>query len=162
METAQSLAERIHNEYEKYFREKKAFKVSVLRMLLAALQTKQIERRGKGIDAPLSDDDVLDVVAREVKKRKESSRAFLDGGRGDLSEKEDAERAILEKYLPPRASGEEIADAVERACVAVKPETAKDFGKVMGEAMKTLKGRAESESVAAAVKERLSRLQENA
>lgn len=162
MGTTQSLTERIRSEYEKYFREKKAFEVSVLRMLLSALQTRQIEKRGKeGINVSLTDDDVLDVITREVKKRKESSRAFRDGGRGDLSEKEDAERAILEKYLPPRASEEEIADAVAKACDTVRPRNEKDFGRVMGEAMKTLSRRADSESVAAAVKESLSCLREN-
>lgn len=153
METPQPLEKRIHSECEQFLREKKSFEVSTLRMLISAFQTKQIEKRGKGGAEKLTEDEVLEVITRETKKRREASKAFRDGGRNDLADKEDAERLLLEKYLPPQASEEEVNEVIVRVYEKIRPESEKDFGKMIGEAMKTLKGRADAGTISSKIKE---------
>lgn len=153
METMQPLEKRIHNDCELALRNKDQSTLTTVRMLIAALQTRQIEKRGKGDAEPLSDEETLDIVIREVKKRKESAQAFRAGKREDLAVKEESEVHILEAYLPPQASEEEIAAAVKKAIAVIAPSGNKDFGKVMGEAMKSLKGRTDAATVGAKIKE---------
>jgi len=128
-------------------------RTGTLRMALAAIHNREIEKHAKG--AALTPEDVADTLAREAKKRKEAIALFTQGGRKDLADTEAAELAILTAYLPPEASDEEVRQAVTAALAAVKPASEKDFGKVMGAAMKTLKGTADAERVTKAVKEAL-------
>jgi hypothetical protein len=88
-----------------------------------------------------------------VKKRKESAQAFRIGKREDLAEKEESEVRIFEAYLPPQASEEEITETVKKAIAVVAPSGNKDFGKVMSEAMKSLKGRADASVVGVKIKD---------
>ncbi len=158
METMQPLEKRIHSDCEAALRRRDDRVVLTLRMLIAALQTRQIEKRGKGDAGPMSDEETLDAIIREVKKRKESAQAFREGGRMDLAEKEEAESLILGAYLPPQATEDEIKEAIQKAVALVAPSSKKDFGKVMGEAMKSLKGRADAGAVGAKIKEIFSSL----
>ena len=151
----QPLEKRIHNDCELALRRGEKSTVLALRMLIVALQTRQIEKRGKGDREPLKDEETLEIIIREVKKRKEAAQVFRVGGRADLAEKEESERKILEAYLPPSATDEEITEVVKKAIETVAPSEKKDFGKVMGEAMKSLKGRADGSVIGEKIKELL-------
>ena len=134
-----------------------AARLGTLRMLAAAIHNREIEKHG----APdgkggLTPEDVLEVVQREAKKRKESIQLFTQGGRKDLADAEAAELSVLKAYLPEELSEDEVRKVVAAVVAAVKPQGAKDFGKVMGVAMKELKGRADASLVTALVKESLS------
>jgi len=130
-------------------RAKEAEKLSVLRMLATAIQTKEIALR-KGEDVVLSDEQVLEVIAAEVKKRKDSVAAYEAGGRPELAEKEKEEIKILEIYLPAQMSDEELEQIVKAA--AAEAGAGANFGAVMGKVMGKVKGRADGNRVSAAVK----------
>lgn len=121
--------------------------LSTLRMVKAALLNAQ---KAQGGNELLSDDVVLAILAKEVKKRKESAAAFRDAGREELAVKEDAECAIIERYVPAQASDEEIRAAVQEVIATMGGD---NFGAVMGAAMKKLSGTADGNRVKAIVQE---------
>lgn len=118
----------------------------LLGTLLSELKNRELELRH-----PLTDEDALEVVRRAIKRRRESIEMFTAGGRGDLAEKEGAEVAALEHYLPARVDPEEIRAAV-RAAIA---GGAANMGAVMGKVMPAFKGRAEGGEISAIVREEL-------
>ncbi|MAF80209.1 glutamyl-tRNA amidotransferase [bacterium] len=126
-----------------------------LRLLLSAIQNEEIGKKGKEKDEELSEEEVIGVLQKEAKKRKESIEAYTKGDRPDLVEKEEEELKIIEKYLPEEMGEEEVAKIVDEAVQTVNPESMKDFGKVMGEVMKRTKGRADNSKVSKLVKEKL-------
>ena len=113
-----------------------ASRLSALRMLKAAVMNKGVE---KGRD--LDDAEVLQVVASLVKQRRESIEQFANAGRTDLVEKETAELSVLNQYLPPAASAEEIEAAVAAAIAETGAASPKDMGKVMKAVMPKLAGK---------------------
>lgn len=142
------LKEEISKEMTRAMKEKEETKVSVLRMLMAAIKNREIELKRE-----LKDDEVLQVLENQSKKRKESVEQYKKAGREDLAKKEEIELEIIKKYLPEKMSGEEIKKVVEEIVREEKPEGMKDFGKIMGKAMARLKGKADGEKVSEVVRE---------
>ncbi len=129
-----------------------AFALGVIRMVMSAMNNKGIEKRGKGLPADLSDDEILDVLAKEQKKRLDAVALYVTGGREDLAETERAEAAFIAKYLPAQLSREEIVAAVD---AVIAGAASKEFGMIMKEAMAALKGKADGKMVGEIIKERL-------
>ena len=109
--------------------------LGTLRMLKSALTNKEIEK-GRALD----DAEALQVVSMLVKQRRDSIEQFTKGGRTELADKEAREIAVLERFLPPAATPEAIAEAVTAAIAETGATSAKDFGKVMKAAMARLAG----------------------
>jgi len=130
------LHEKIGSEIAAAMKSKNAARLSALRMLKAAVMNKGVE---KGRD--LDDAEILQVVASLVKQRRDSIEQFSKAGRQDLVDKETGELKILEEYLPPGASPEEIAAAVAAAIAETGATTPKDMGKVMKAVMPKLAGK---------------------
>jgi uncharacterized protein YqeY len=149
------LKEKINKDLIRAMKEKEELKVGTLRLFSAAVHNREIEKKGKSGSSELTDEEVLEVLRREVKKRKEAGEIYLKGGRPELAEKEEKELRILESYLPVQLDPEAVRKIVEEAFEVVKPQGPKDFGKVMGEAMKKLKGVADSALVSGFIKEKL-------
>ncbi|MDZ7344403.1 MAG: GatB/YqeY domain-containing protein [candidate division KSB1 bacterium] len=126
------------------------FRLSVLRMLLTAIHNWEIEKFG-GNRNSLGDDEVILLLEKEVKKRKEAAELFRKGGRGELADKEEKEILIIAEYLPPPATKEEMERAVEEAIAA----GAKDMGAVMKTARQNLPGRVDSRQLSEIVKQKL-------
>jgi len=126
------------------------FKLGVLRMVNSALQNKKIE---KGKDGVLTDEEVLQVLTKEAKKRKESVLAFENGGRPELAENEKKELVIIDAYLPAQMSREDAAKEVERILATIADKS--KFGLVMKEVMKELKGKVDAGMVTELIKEKL-------
>lgn len=126
-------------------------KVSTLRLLLSEIHNAEI---AKG--ALLSDEDIVAVVSREVKKRKEAAAGFRAGNREEQAQKEEAEGKILEDYLPAQLSNEELTKIVEDSINELGAKSLADMGKVMGVVMGKVKGQADGGLVSALVKEKLS------
>jgi hypothetical protein len=145
------LLEKIKNDLNQTLKAKKAAEVSVLRFLLADLHNREIEKKGE-----LTDGEVVATIRKQVKLRKESVAAFKKGKRDDLVQKEREEIEILSKYLPQTLSSNEIEKAVDASIKKTGAKSTQDFGKVMGETMKALKGQAEGNVVAELVKKKLS------
>jgi uncharacterized protein YqeY len=146
-----TLNEKIGAEITAAMKAKDVTRLSALRMLKAAIMNKGVE---KGRD--LEDAEVLQVVAGLVKQRRDSIEQFTKGGRTDLVEKETAEIAILEAYLPPAVTPEEIEAAVAAAIAETGATSAKDMGKVMKVVMPKLAGKnADGKAVNEAVRRKL-------
>ena len=147
------LREKVNADLTAAMKAKDAGRLSALRMLKAAIMNKGVE---KGRD--LEDAEVLQVVASLVKQRRDSIEQFSKAGRTDLVEKETGEITVLEHYLPPAATADEIAAAVKAAIVETGAASPKDMGKVMKAVMAALGGKSfDGRAVSEAVKSRLSR-----
>jgi uncharacterized protein YqeY len=131
-----SIVERVEKDLVAALKAQAALKLSVLRMMKAALMNKKVEL-GKAVD----DSEALAVLRTLAKQRRESVEAFRKGGRDDLADKEEAEIKIVEAYLPAAASEEEIDAAVVAAIAETGASTAKDMGKAMKAAMAKLAGK---------------------
>lgn len=125
--------------------------VQTLRLLLSEMKNLQISR---GQD--LTDQDINSVVQKEIKKRKESSRAFRDGNREELAQREEAEAAILATYLPEQMSEKELTQVVENAIKELGASTIQDIGKVIGQVRAKVGQGADGETISRIVKEKLS------
>ena len=130
------IVERVEKDLVAALRAQEALRLSVLRMMKAALMNKKVEL-GKAVDDP----EALAVLRTLAKQRRESVEAFRRGGREDLAEKEEAEIKIVEAYLPSAVSDEEIDAAVVAAIAETGASTAKDMGKAMKAAMAKLAGK---------------------
>lgn len=122
----------------------------VLRMATSAAYNLEKARR-----RPLTEDELIDVIGREVKTRRESVEAFRGGGREDLATKEEAEIAVLREFLPQPLSADEIASLVDEAVAATGATTPRDLGRVMGWLSPRTRGRADGKRVSELVNRRL-------
>lgn len=145
------LTEQINQDLTRAMKNKDAETTSALRMLIAALRNKEITLRKDG-QAELSEEQVLEAISSEIKKRRDSALAYDQGGRQDLADKENSEIKILEKYLPEQMSGEELEKIVRE----ITSSSADNFGKIMGLVMARVKGRADGARVGELVKKVLS------
>lgn len=127
--------------------------VGVLRLLLTAIKNKEIAKRGQTGNEELTDDEVVQALLTEAKKRKDAVELFLKGGRVDLAQKEEKELTILQRYLPRQLTPAEIEQAIEKIISALP---AKEFGPAMKEVMKELKGKADAKVVTEILKKKLS------
>lgn len=130
-------------------------KVSTLRLLLSEVKNREISKGGLPTGG-LSDEDIISVILREVKKRKEAAESFRSGDREESAAKEDLEAEILEGYLPARMSNEELTKIVDDTIKELEVTSVSDMGKVMGVVMGKVKGQADGTAVSNLVKERLS------
>ena len=126
---------------------------ATLRMLLTAVGTEEVAGRAA---RELSDDEVLKVVAREAKKRREAATAFGDAGRADRAARELAEEGVLNAYLPAQLSDDELQALVRRAVEATGATGPRDMGAVMKAVVPEVAGRAEGGRVSSAVRAALS------
>lgn len=146
------LNEKIAADMTAAMKAKDAPRLSALRMLKAAVMNKGMVEKGRDLE----DAEVLQVVASLVKQRRDSVEQFAKAGRTDLVDKETAEIAILEHYLPPAVSAEEIEAAVDAAIAETGASSAKDMGKVMKAVMPKLAGKnADGKAVNDAVRRKL-------
>jgi uncharacterized protein YqeY len=152
---ANMLHQKIVDDLKAVLKSGDSFRTNTLRFLLSSLHNKEIEKKGRGLEPTLSDDEAIEVLSREAKKRKEASEAYKKGNRKDLAQKETKELEIIEKYLPEQLTEEEIKKTVKTAIEKVGAKEIKDFGRVMAETMKALKGKADASLVSEIVKSKL-------
>ncbi len=128
-----ALAEQIQRDLVQAMKAKDAARMGVLRMVLAALKNKQIEKR-----APLSDEEVVQVLKSQQKQRSESIDQFEKGGRSELADKERQEKLVIESYLPEPVSVDEVAKVIADVIRDVGAEGPRSMGVVMKESMSRL------------------------
>ncbi|OGH18061.1 MAG: hypothetical protein A3F31_03945 [Candidatus Levybacteria bacterium RIFCSPHIGHO2_12_FULL_38_12] len=132
---------------------KDQLKTSVLRMLLSTINYYEIQKGGAGYQA--SEEDVLQVIQKEAKQRKDSIEQFKNAGRSELAEKEEKELEILHNYLPKQMSEQEIRTHVQNAIKETAATTLQEIGKIMGSLIPKTKGKADGSLVSKIVKEEL-------
>lgn len=151
-----SLREKIPQDLKDALRSKKALELTVLRMLQSSIRNKEIEKNKK----ELSDEEVIEVVGSEIKKRKEASSEFEKVNRHDAADKEKAEIEILMRYMPSQLTEDEIRAEVKKAITGADAKDTKDLGKVMKIIIPAVKGKADGSVVSKIVKEELEKLEQ--
>lgn len=147
------LKQQLQSELKQSMLAREELRTSVLRMLISAITYYEINKGGAGYEA--TDEDVLVVVDRQVKQRKDSIEQFEKAGRQELADKEKEEMAMLQKYLPEQMSEEEVRNLVKEAINQTGASGLQDLGKVMGALMPKTKGKADGSVVSRIVKEEL-------
>ena len=142
-----SIAEQIEKDYIQAYKAKDQVRLGTLRLLKTAAKNKQVE-----LMRPLTDEDYMNVIIRELKQRQDSIDQFNAAGRSDLADKEAAEAEVLKTYMPEQLSEEELAEVVEKVCAPLLEGGMKNMGKAINAIMADYKGRVDGKAVSAAVK----------
>jgi uncharacterized protein YqeY len=151
MEKGNGLKQKLADDLKQAMREGDKVKRSAIRLAIAAIKNAEIARQ-----TTLEDSDILGIIAKEIRQRKESIEAFQQGGRQELASQEEAEMAVLEQYLPQQMSRDEIIAEARRIIEEVGAEGIRDKGKVMPQLIAKLKGRADGREINEVVTELLS------
>lgn len=151
------LKEKIRQDSVESLKAGKQLVTGTLRMLLAAILVKEKDKQYKTGKPELADEEVLDTITSEIKKRKDAIALYIQGKRPELAEKEEKEIEVLKKYLPEQLSEEEIKKLVQESIAKTGAKEIKDMGKVMADLNPKTKGRADGGDVSKIVKELLSK-----
>lgn len=149
------LRARVSDALKQAMRDRYAARLSTLRLINAAIKDRDIAARGEGRDEGVSDSEVLTILAKMTKQRIESARAYEEGGRLDLAERERKEISVIEEFLPRQLNDAEVQKAVESAIAEVGADSVRDMGRVMGLLKAKYTGRMDFGAVGAVVKERI-------
>jgi len=126
------LRSRINEALKAAMKAKEAERLSTLRLISAAIKDRDIALRGEGRDDGVSDAEVLAILGKMVKQRQESARAYEEGGRLELAEKELSEITVIEDFLPRQLNDKEVTAAIETAMSETGATSIRDMGKIMG------------------------------
>ncbi|MFW2587612.1 GatB/YqeY domain-containing protein [Sagittula sp. SSi028] len=150
------LRERVNAAVKQAMRDKDSARLSTLRLINAAIKDRDIAARAEGNENGVPEADVLAILGRMVKQRRESMRTYEEGGRLDLAEREETEIAVIEEFLPRPLSDAEVAQAVDDAVAEVGADSIRDMGRVMGVLKGKYTGQIDFAAVGPLVKGRLS------
>ncbi|MFC1940581.1 GatB/YqeY domain-containing protein [Chloroflexota bacterium] len=145
------IKEILNNDLKQAMRDRDNLRRSVIRLVLSAVKNAEIAKQ-----TALEDNDILGIIAKEVRQREESIEAFKQGNRQDLMAREEAEMAVLQAYLPKQMTRDEIVAEARRIIEEVGAQGPGDKGKVMPKLIAELKGRADGREINAVVTELLS------
>ncbi|MFA6135988.1 MAG: GatB/YqeY domain-containing protein [Candidatus Paceibacterota bacterium] len=146
------LLENLQNKLKEEMVLKNEANVSVIRMLISAIHNREIEAKGKGKE--ISEEDVSEVLKKELKKRNESALLYKQGNRNDLATKEESEAEFIKQFLPPQMGEEELVKIIEEELKSFPNATQKDFGNIM-KAVMAKTGGSEGGAVSMIIKEKL-------
>ena len=149
--TSSAIKGQIQEDMKDAMRSQEKDRLATIRLILAALKQREVDER-----IVLTDEQVLAVLDKMLKQRRDSITQYTAGNRQDLADKEEAEIIIIQKYMPAQLSDAEIAALIDAAIKETGAASARDMGKVMGVLKPKVQGRADVGSVSAKVKERLS------
>lgn len=150
-----TMKEQIFAALKEAMKAKDTARLSTLRLVNAAIKDREIAARGSDEVVPVSDADITSILGKMVKQRKESAKAYEEGGRLELAEKELQEISIIEDYLPKQLDADETAAAVQEAIRATGAEGIRDMGKVMAALKAAYTGQMDFGSVGPMVKDQL-------
>lgn len=148
-----TLLEQINNDMISYMKNKDSFSLGVVRMVKGAIQLEKINKK-----RDLTDEEVVAVIAKQIKMRNDSITEFSKANRTDLVEQYQKEITLLEGYMPEQLSIEEKKKIIDEAFTKVNPTSSKDMGLIMKEVSPKLKGKADMSSVSTIIKEKLQNL----
>jgi uncharacterized protein YqeY len=139
-------------------RDKDSARLSTLRLINAAIKDRDIALRGEGNDDGVGDDEVLGILGKMVKQRKDTAKTYEEGGRLDLAERELSEIGVIEEFLPRKLSDDEVAAAVDAAVAETGASSIRDMGRVMGALKSKYTGQMDFGVAGGMVKDRLSNI----
>jgi hypothetical protein len=146
-----TIQERISNDLKEAMRNKDVAKLSVLRMISSSIKNKELEKKDS-----LTDEEVLNILSSEAKKRKEAISGFENAGRAELAQGEKDELEMIQLYLPEQMTEEEVRKIIQEAVNTTGAKSMQEIGLVMKEVMPKVKGKADGNLVNSIVKELLS------
>ena len=149
-----SLRDRLQTALKEAMKAKEADRLSTLRLINAAIKDRDIASRGDGGPEMVSDGDITAIMGKMVKQRQESARAYEEGGRLELAEKELQEIVVIQEFLPRQMSADEVTAAVEAAVAETGAASIRDVGKVMAALKARYAGQMDFGAVGAVVKAR--------
>lgn len=149
-----SLKDKISEDIKAAMKAKDKLRLETVRSIKKVLLEKEVSLRPSGQDN-LTEAQEIELLAQQAKQRRDSIEQYHQAGRDDLAQQEAQELAIIEEYLPEQLSDEEVNAIIEEIITQTGAASAKDMGKVMGQAMQRLKGKAEGKKIQALVKEKL-------
>ena len=150
------LRERVDAALKQAMKEKQSGRLATLRLINAAIKDQEIARRGGDGDGGLDEGDILAILGKMTKQRQESARAYEEGGRLDLAERERKEIEVIEEFLPRQLDDEEIEAVIDKAIDEVGASSIRDMGKIMGRLKEEYTGQMDFGAVGQKVKEKLS------
>ena len=150
-----SLKEQIGEDIKAAMKAKDKVRLQTVRGIKKAILEKEVELRPKGQDS-LNNEQEIELLSQQAKQRRDSIEQYQNAGREDLAAKEQEELAIIQTYLPEQVSHEEVEAIIDQIIADTGASSLKDLGKVMGPAMKQLKGKADGKKIQALVKNKLS------
>jgi hypothetical protein len=145
-----SLIERIEGELKEAMRARDRERTDALRLTLASLRSAE-----KELARPLKEDEELQVLQRERKRRTEAAEAFREGGRAEQADKEERELDVIQEYMPEPVSDEELERIIDDAIAETGATSLRDLGRVMADVMPQVAGRADGSTVSQLVREKL-------
>ena len=148
-----TLLEQLSKDMVEAMKSKDSFTLGVIRMAKGAIQLEAINKK-----KDLTDEDVVSVIAKQIKMRNDSVNEFTKAGRTDLAEQNKKEIEILNKYMPEQLSSDEVHKIIDEAFTKINPTSNKDIGLIMKEVSPKLKGKADMSLVNAIIKEKLANL----
>ena len=150
------MRDRVNSALKQAMKDKQPERLSTLRLINAAIKDRDIDARSDGNDEGVPDSEILAILGKMAKQRQESARAYEEGGRLDLAERERAEIVIIEEFLPRQLSQAEVAKAIDAAVAEIGAQSILDMGKVMAALKAKYTGQMDFGAVGPAVKDRLS------
>lgn len=147
------MREQILNDLKTAMKNQDKDTLKVVRMVKGSMQLEEIKLKRE-----LNDDEVISIIAKEIKTRKESINEFVKGNRNDLVEETNREIKVLEKYLPEQLSSEELNNIINETFDKIKPVGIQDMGKIMGSITPLVKGKADMGTISSIIREKLSNL----
>ena len=148
-----TLSEKINNDMISYMKSKDSFSLGVIRMVKGAIQLEKIN-----LKRDLNDDEVVAVIAKQIKMRNDSINEFVKANRSDLIEQYKKEVELLKQYMPKELSEDEINQIIDEAFASINPTGPKDMGQIMRLVSPKLKGRCDMGKVNTIIKEKLANL----
>lgn len=160
------LREKLQNDVKDALKSGDSEKRVLLGMVMSAIKNREFDKRAKlsktetdsvklDVESKLNDEEIIEVLSSEIKKRKESVESFTKGGRADLAEKEEKELAVLMNYMPEQMSEDKIREVVKTTLADSEFKDLKDMGRAIGAVMAKVKGQADGTVVSRIVKEEL-------
>ncbi|CAM8663395.1 COG1610 Uncharacterized conserved protein [Paracoccaceae bacterium] len=150
-----SLRDQLQTALKEAMKAKQADRLSTLRLINAAIKDRDIANRGEGGEGEISEAEILAALGRMVKQRQESARAYEEGGRLELAEKETAEIKVIEEFLPRQLEAAEVEAAIAAAVAEVGATSIRDMGKVMAVLKTRYTGQMDFGAVGPRIKDRL-------
>lgn len=149
------MRDRVNSALKQAMKDKAAARLSTLRLINAAIKDKEIAARGEGEQTTVGDAEVLAILGKMVKQRQESERAYEEGGRLDLAERERAEISVIEEFLPKQLDDAEVSAAISKAMSETGATSIRDMGKVMAQLKTRYTGQMDFGKVGPMVKDQL-------
>ncbi len=155
MENTMDMRTRVTTALKQAMKDRAASRLATLRLITAAIKDMEIAARGDGEEITIADSDILAILSKMTKQRNESARAYEEGGRLDLAERELEEIAIIEEFLPKQLAESEVRDAIRAAVASTGANSIRDMGKVMGALKSKYTGQMDFGKVGPLVKDQL-------